>query len=83
MATRKDAMTMYVDSEYTVDLLDDVTDLLNTIDGILEDHEYEETVYSYAMFQEIDRLYGIEGVDEMFTEMMLDNFDYDRGEDYE
>ena len=75
-------MTMYVDSEYTVDLLDDVTDLLNTIDGILEDHEYEETVYSYAMFQEIDRLYGIEGVDEMFTEMMLDNFDYDRGEDY-
>ncbi len=76
-------MTMYVDSEYTVDLLDDVTDLLNTIDGILEDHEYEETVYSYAMFQEIDRLYGIEGVDEMFTEMMLDNFDYDRGEDYE
>ena len=74
-------MTMYVDSEYTADLLHDVTDLLNTIDGILEDNEYEETVYSYAMFQEIDRLYGIEGVDEMFTEMMLDNFDYDRGEE--
>ena len=37
-------MTMYVDSEYTADLLHDVTDLLNTIDGILEDNEYEETV---------------------------------------
>lgn len=72
----------YVDSDDTASLLDDVTVLLNTIDGILEDHEYEETLYSYAMFQEIDRLYGIEGVDEMFTEIMLDNFDYDRGEDY-
>jgi hypothetical protein len=71
----------YVDSDDTAFLLDDVTVLLNTIDGILEDHEYEETLYSYAMFQEIDRLYGIEGVDEMFTEIMLDNFDYDRGEE--
>ena len=71
----------YVDSEDTASLLGDVTDLLNTIDGILEDHEYEETVYSYAMFQEIDKLYGIEGVDEMFIDIMLDNFDYDRGEE--
>jgi len=71
----------HFDWDDTVDLLHDVTDLLNTIDGILEDHEYEETLYSYAMFQEIDRLYGIEGVDEMFTEIMLDNFDYDRGEE--
>ena len=69
----------YFDWDDTVDLLHDVTDLLNTIDGILEDHEYEETLYSYAMFQEIDKLNGI---DEMFTEIMLDNFDYDRGEDY-
>ena len=72
----------YVDSDDTASLLDDVTVLLNTIDGILEDHEYEETLYSYAMFQEIDKLYGIEGVDEMFIDIMLDNFDYDRGEDY-
>ena len=69
----------YFDWDDTVDLLHDVTDLLNTIDGILEDHEYEETLYSYAMFQEIDKLNGI---DEMFTEIMLDNFDYDRGGDY-
>ena len=71
----------YVDSEDTADLLDDVTVLLNTIVGILEDHEQEETMYSYAMFQEIDTLYGIEGVDEMFTEIMLDNLEYDRGEE--
>lgn len=72
----------YVDSDYTADLLNDVTDLLNTIDGILEDQEQEEAMYSYALFQEIDKLYSSEGVDEMFTEIMLDNFDYDRGEDY-
>ena len=71
----------YVDSPDTADLLCDVSDLLNTIDGILEDHEYEETLYSYAMFQAIDKLYSSEGVDEMFTEIMLDNFDYDRGEE--
>ena len=36
--------------------------------------------YSDVLFQAIDELYSTEGVDELFTEIILDNMDYDRGE---
>ena len=49
--------------------------------GKLTAHERSDLFFDPGTFQEIDKLYSSEGVDEMFTEIMLDNFDYDRGEE--
>ena len=62
--------------------MDNVTDLLNRIDGVLVTESYDDIdmPYSDVLFQAIDELYSAEGVDRLFTEIILDNMDYDRGE---
>ena len=75
-------MSYYIDMDEIDELMDDVTDLLNRIDGVLITESYGDidVPYSDVLFQAIDELYSTEGVDELFTEIILDNMDYDRGE---
>lgn len=75
-------MNFYFDPDEIDELMDDVTDLLNRIDGVLVTESYDDIdmPYSDVLFQAIDELYSAEGVDRLFTEIILDNMDYDRGE---
>ena len=75
-------MNFYFDPDEIDELMDNVTDLLNRIDGVLVTESYDDIdmPYSDVLFQAIDELYSAEGVDRLFTEIILDNMDYDRGE---
>ena len=75
-------MNFYFDPDEIDELMDDVTDLLNRIDGVFGTESYDDIdmPYSDVLFQAIDELYSAEGVDRLFTEIILDNMDYDRGE---
>ena len=75
-------MSYYINLDEIDELMDDVTDLLNRIDGVLVTESYDDIdmPYSDVLFQAIDELYSAEGVDRLFTEIILDNMDYDRGE---
>ena len=75
-------MSYYINLDEIDELMDNVTDLLNRIDGVLVTESYDDIdmPYSDVLFQAIDELYSAEGVDRLFTEIILDNMDYDRGE---
>ena len=75
-------MNFYFDPDEIDELMDDVTNLLNRIDGVLITESYDDIdmPYSDLLFQAIDELYSTEGIAELFTEIILDNMDYDRGE---
>ena len=75
-------MSYYINLDEIDELMDNVTDLLNRIDGVLVTESYDDIdmPYSDVLFQAIDELYSAEGVDRVFTEIILDNMDYDRGE---
>lgn len=64
--------TVVVDCEETAYLLYEVEDLINIIDGVLDNED--EVQYSD---EDVSLL---ENIDDIIVGMTLDNFDYERGE---
>jgi hypothetical protein len=76
--------TVLVDSEDTAYLLCEVEDLINTIDELVEHQDYVDDLVSD--FDDPDVLYSAELLDSLdcdpfpliMTEIILDNYDYER-----